>query len=280
MSASTRSVLVSCCAVLAFACGSGSSRETAAAPTFSPPEPLKFRTTQSVALATVTVGATIHYTTDGSSPTAASPVYDVPLALDASTTLRAIATRDGLNDSPVAANTYTLRPVDLALDDGTVENWAGFGGGAERIYLALDQFTPDPADFPFQLRTISLQVPNLAGTPVRLAVYSDPDGNPANGATLEATYDVVLAAGWSWSVHQLDPPVTLRGPGDVLIAQVTTESVLFGLDETTLAHRTWWGFWSDATAAQGLPLPANPVFGLLGEQGSTLAGTVLIRGSN
>jgi len=280
MRASTRSVLFAWCAVLASACGSGSNRETAAAPTFSPPEALRFRTTLPVELATATTGATIRYTTDGSTPTAASTPYTAPLVLDATTTLRAVATKDGLNDSPVAETTYVRRAVDLALDDGIIENWAGFGGPTGRVYVVLDRFTPDPADFPFQLRTIRLQVPNLSGTPIRLAVYSDPDGDPSNGATLEGTYDVVLAAGWSWSVHELDPPVTLHGPGDVLIAQIGTTSILFGIDESTVTRRTWWGSWADATAAEGLPLPPGLGFALLGDDGFTSTGTLSMRGSN
>jgi len=160
-----------------------------------------------------------------------------------------------------------------------VENWAGYGGGPGTVYVVLDRFTPDPADFPFQLRTISVQVPKLPGEPFRLAVYSDPDGDPSNGATLEATYDAILAAGWSWSVHQLDPPVTLRGPGDVLLARTGAEGILFGLDESTITRRTWRGRWPDAASAQALALPPTEFFGII-DDGAILVGTALIRGSN
>ncbi len=49
-----------------------------------------------VALACAQPGAAIHYTLDGSAPTAASPTYDgAPLVLEASTAVRAVATCDG-----------------------------------------------------------------------------------------------------------------------------------------------------------------------------------------
>ncbi|MEQ1730476.1 MAG: chitobiase/beta-hexosaminidase C-terminal domain-containing protein, partial [Vicinamibacterales bacterium] len=45
---------------------------------------------QTVAL-TVSARADVHYTVDGSLPTAASPLYRTPLTLDKSTRLRAVA---------------------------------------------------------------------------------------------------------------------------------------------------------------------------------------------
>ena len=51
-------------------------------------------------------GATIHYTTDGSTPTAASTVYSSPLTLTETTTVKAIAIKDGVS-STVTSRTYT-----------------------------------------------------------------------------------------------------------------------------------------------------------------------------
>lgn len=62
---------------------------------------------------TVTVsvpeGATVHYTTDGTVPTQASPVYEGPLTLDETVALRAAAFRPGELASADAAATYVLR---------------------------------------------------------------------------------------------------------------------------------------------------------------------------
>ena len=51
-------------------------------------------------------GAEIHYTTDGSTPTAESPVYSEPLTLTETTTMKAIAIKDG-QSSAVTSRTYT-----------------------------------------------------------------------------------------------------------------------------------------------------------------------------
>ena len=51
-------------------------------------------------------GAEIHYTTDGSTPTAESPVYSEPLTLTETTTVKAIAIKDG-QSSAVTTRNYT-----------------------------------------------------------------------------------------------------------------------------------------------------------------------------
>jgi nucleoid-associated protein YgaU len=83
--------------------------QTVAAPAFTPAEGV-YGTAQSVAIATSTDGAEIRYTTDGSAPTAATgTVYSAPVAVSATTTIRAIATRKGWTDSPVASATFTIQ---------------------------------------------------------------------------------------------------------------------------------------------------------------------------
>jgi hypothetical protein len=58
-----------------------------------------YESAQSVSLSTTTAGATIYYTTDGSTPTSSSMVYSTPLNISATTRLRAIAIADGKVDS-------------------------------------------------------------------------------------------------------------------------------------------------------------------------------------
>ena len=52
----------------------------------------------------------IHYTLDGSQPTAASPKYDGPLTVQPGRTLKAIAVRDGLKPSRVATAVFKKGP--------------------------------------------------------------------------------------------------------------------------------------------------------------------------
>ncbi len=71
-------------------------------------------------------GAVIHYTTNGSEPTASSSVYDGPIEIKKNTVVRAFAQQDGLLDSEIVTYTFlftephqlpvvcvSLRPKDL-----------------------------------------------------------------------------------------------------------------------------------------------------------------------
>jgi len=87
----------------------------AAAPTFSPSAGT-YASAQSVAMSSATPGATIHYTTDGSTPTSASTAYSGAISVPTTTTVQAIATAPGMNASNVTAATFTIS--------------AGTGGGS------------------------------------------------------------------------------------------------------------------------------------------------------
>jgi endo-1,4-beta-D-glucanase Y len=87
---------------------SGGGGGTTASPTFSP-APGSYTTAQSVALSCATSGATIRYTTDGSTPSSTvGTIYSAPITVSTTTTIRAIAYATGLTDSPVASSTYTI----------------------------------------------------------------------------------------------------------------------------------------------------------------------------
>lgn len=66
--------------------------------------------TQSVSISCATDDATIYYTTNGSDPTTSSSVYSSALSISETTTLKAMAVADGLEDSEIASATYTIRP--------------------------------------------------------------------------------------------------------------------------------------------------------------------------
>ena len=53
-------------------------------------------------------GVTIYYTKDGTTPTTSSPVYTGSILILNTTTLRAIAVRQGWSQSAVASATYTM----------------------------------------------------------------------------------------------------------------------------------------------------------------------------
>ena len=79
----------------------------AATPTFSPAGG-SYSAAQSVTISDATSGATIYYTTDGTTPTTSSSVYNGAIAVSKSEVLQAIAVASGLPTSSVAAATYLI----------------------------------------------------------------------------------------------------------------------------------------------------------------------------
>ena len=86
----------------------GSSQSACATPTFSPAAG-SYGSAQNVTIGTTTGGATIRYTTNGTTPTeTVGTVYSNAVNIAASCTLEAIAYESGYTDSSVASGVYTI----------------------------------------------------------------------------------------------------------------------------------------------------------------------------
>ncbi len=96
-----------------------------------------------------TEGATIYYTTDGTTPTALSTAYSAPIAIDKAMTIKAIAVKEGLENSEIAEAAYTIAPVATptfnpdsgAVKAGTTVSIATSTAGAT-IYYTTDGTNP------------------------------------------------------------------------------------------------------------------------------------------
>jgi hypothetical protein len=89
------------------------------APIFSPAGGT-YATAQTVAISSPTGGATIYYTTNGSTPATSSTIYTTPLAISANVTIRAIATRSGYFNSNVSSAAYVINSTSVtAVNLGT-----------------------------------------------------------------------------------------------------------------------------------------------------------------
>ncbi len=163
------------------------------------------------------------------------------------------------NDSYTPAK--GMMPVDLTLDDGSADNSIGDGGQ----FIWLNRFTPNAADFPFQIEQVSAIMGATlvtVGDPVEIVIYSDTDGDgdPGTGASLVASISETVQFNdlTTFNVWNLAAPVVMNGPGDVLIGLINRvgsegfNDFPAALDETATAGRSW-----AATYLAG-DVPANP----------------------
>jgi hypothetical protein len=153
----------------------------AAAPTFSV-QTGTFASTQSVTITDATAGATIYYTTNGTTPTTSSTMYTVAISVPATETIEAIATATGYTNSAVApadyiivaaAPGYTLStsPSSLTIKSGstgsTVITLTPVGGFTGTVNFACGTL---PSEVTCSFAPTSLTVPSSAPLTTTLTV--------------------------------------------------------------------------------------------------------------
>ena len=110
-----------------------------AAPTFTPTAGT-YTSAQTVAINTATSGASIRYTTDGSTPSeTVGTLYGAPVMVNATTTINAIAFKTGMTDSTMATATYTLL-ISVTISP----TWVTLSGGQTQQFTATVTNASDP----------------------------------------------------------------------------------------------------------------------------------------
>jgi len=154
--------------IAAFAVGGGFSASTmasatyafnlpiAAAPTLSPLGTGTFSSFPTITMSDSTPGATIYYTTDGSTPTASSTVYQTPITLTSSTTIKAIAVAYGYSSSAVVTQAYNLVAATPTLSPAPVGSFSSpqtvrisDTTAGVTIYYTTDNSTPTTSSNPY-----------------------------------------------------------------------------------------------------------------------------------
>jgi hypothetical protein len=108
-----------------------------AAPIFEPVAG-SYAGTQSITISSLTPGAVIYYTTDGSTPSAASTQYTTPVTVAWEQTVKAIATKPAGSASAVASATYVIDGGFLIPDDVNTVAHVFWRRGANNFFGAGD----------------------------------------------------------------------------------------------------------------------------------------------
>jgi Legume lectin domain/Chitobiase/beta-hexosaminidase C-terminal domain len=193
---------------------------TVAAPVINPASE-SFTGTVSVTITDSTNGATIYYTTDGSTPTTSSLQYSGAISVSTTETISAIGSATGSLTSPVVTQSYklqtqTLMPTfsppagsyataqNVTISDATV---------ASKIYYTTDGTTPSPGAGTTQLYFAPITV----GASQTISAVAT-DTNLSNSPVASSTYAINLGASglnFSNGFSTAAPLMTFNGSTDL-----------------------------------------------------------------
>jgi hypothetical protein len=106
-------------------------------PTFNPAQgPLT--NGQLIAMSTITPGATIRYTLDGTAPGPSSTIYTNPVDINVIGVLTAQASRNGFSNSPIqtASFSFPIQSVSMTANGGLIFNWPSVLGKTYQVQSA------------------------------------------------------------------------------------------------------------------------------------------------
>jgi hypothetical protein len=278
-----------------------------------------YHSTQTVTITDSIQGATIYYTTDGSTPSTASPVYTSPIMVSATETLQAIAVASGYTESPVTSAQYSISPLIVPVITWTTPAAIAYGtplsttqldatttvagtfvyspiagavpgAGAQTLSLT---FTPtDTADYTTATASVTLTVnkvtPSMSVLPSALSITTTQPLNVtvsigASGSGMTPSGTVVLSGGGYNS-----PTATLSGGSATL--GISAGLLAAGTDTLTASYTPDSNSspnYNSSSASTTVAVTAAPSFALSPSeatlsvvQGSNSTDTVTVTGAN
>ncbi len=166
------------------------------------PAPGSYTGPQQVTLADTDTAAKIYYTTDGSTPTAASNIYTAPIAVTASATISAIAIDPSLQNSTVVSGIYTIQSTGC-----TINFPSGFSSTAG---LTLNGSTVASDDTRMQLTNGGM---NQAGS----VFCSQPINIQAFTTDFEFQLSTPQGDGFTFTIQNNSPTPSVATPPDSVI---------------------------------------------------------------
>jgi CSLREA domain-containing protein len=258
----------------------------AATPTFSVPDGV-YTSAQSVTISDSTTGATIYYTTDGSTPTTNSNLADGPITVSSTETIQAIAVASGFTNSAIAAAAYAINlpgnPVaatpafSVATGTYTAAQTVSLSDttSGSSIYYTTDGSTPTIASAKYSsaiavsatevVQAIAVAAGynnssvaaaayaiNLPSTPVAATpIFSVPDGVYTSAQTVSISDSTGGAAVYYTTDGSTPTTSSAKYAGAITVS--STETI------QAIAVATGYSNSAIASAAYAINLPGNPV---------------------
>jgi len=210
----------------------------AVAPAISPASQ-SFTSSIRVTMTDSTAGAVIHFTNNGTTPTAASPSYTGPLTVTTTQTIRAIAIAAGHLDSNITTDTYTritqaampvFKPSPGTYSSAQQVTISSTTSGAI-IYYTIDGSTPTTSSSKYTGPV------TISTTKTLKAIATAP--NLTNSAVASGLYTIQTATAARPSFSPA--PGTYKGSVTVSLFSTTTGATMYytidGTTPTTASHK-------------------------------------------
>lgn len=212
------------------------SRDKTATPTANP-LPGTYSSARQVTLLCQTPGAKIYYTTDGSTPTRSSILYTGTITVSTTKTIKAIAVKDGYDDSDVAVFAYTIsgggdpEPLPKAASpaaspvpgiyNSAIEVTLSSATAGASIYYTSDGSTPSSSSLPY---TGAITISSTC----TIKAIAIKDGYEASDVAV-LNYTIYTSGGDSPTVSKAAAPKASPAPGNYTSAiQITLSSTTAG----------------------------------------------------
>jgi|GEM_PF-350964 len=212
--------------VLLGGCGGGSSNNTttqaAATPVISPVGGT-FTAAQSVTIIDSTAGATIYYTTDGTTPTSSSTKYTAAISVTTSETIKAIAVASGYNTSSTASESFTISTTTETAATPVISPAGGTFTAAQSV--TITDSTPGATIY----YTTDGTKPTNSSTQYTAAI-SVTASETIKAIAVASGYDTSLTASESFTLNITTPDMgTLTVPSTTYQYQITNAASGFVL---------------------------------------------------
>ena len=139
-------------------------------------------------------GATIHYTTDGTQPTTASPQYSGPISVSSSEVVQAVAIESGYTDSLVASANYQIAPSGTPLI-----NFPNGFAGASNLITSVGTA---------KLSGTAIQLTNLTAQEVGAAWYVTPVSVTSFTSHFTLQFTSATGEGMTFCIQNQNPTST------------------------------------------------------------------------